>query len=196
MTFTQLARRVRDHLAQDHRYEHSVRVARCADVLAQRHGLDARRARLAGMLHDLARLYPAQRLLTECEARGMPIDDFERANPVVLHARLGAAIAAETFGVNDEQVLSAIEKHTTAAAAMSPLDCAVFLADGLEPERSFPERKALWELAMNDLTQATREVIKSSVRHLARKGLAVAPATVAAARTFGIPLEEVRASIR
>ncbi|HEY1976155.1 MAG TPA: bis(5'-nucleosyl)-tetraphosphatase (symmetrical) YqeK [Candidatus Baltobacteraceae bacterium] len=194
MTFTQLARRVRDHLAQDHRYEHTVRVARCADILAQRHGLDARRARLAGMLHDLARLYPAQRLLTECEARGMPIDGFERANPVVLHARLGAAIAAETFGVHDEQVLSAIEKHTTAAAAMSPLDCVVFLADGLEPERNFPERAALWELAMNDLTEATREVIKSSVRHLAHKGLAVAPATIAAAHTFGIPLEEVRAS--
>ena len=95
------------------------RVARCADVLAQRHGLDARRARLAGMLHDLARLYSAERLLAECEARGMPIDAFERANPVVLHARLGAAIAAETFGVHDRQVLSAIEKHTTAAAAMS-----------------------------------------------------------------------------
>ena len=194
MTFTQLARRVRDHLGQDHRYEHTVRVARCADVLAQRHGLDARRARLAGMLHDLARLYPAQRLLAECEARGMSVDAFERANPVVLHARLGAAIAAETFGVNDEQVLSAIEKHTTAAAAMSPLDCAVFLADGLEPERSFPERAALWQLAMNDLNEATREVIKSSVQHLARKGLAVAPATIAAAHTFGIPLEEVRAS--
>jgi predicted HD superfamily hydrolase involved in NAD metabolism len=194
LTFTQLARRVRDHLAQDHRYEHTIRVARCADVLAQRHGLDARRARLAGMLHDLARLYSAERLLAECEARQMPIDAFERANPVVLHARLGAAIAAETFGVNDEQVLSAIEKHTTAAAAMSPLDCAVFLADGLEPDRTFPERAALWDLAMNDLTEATREVIKSSVRRLAREGLAVAPATIAAARTFGIPLEEVGAS--
>lgn len=194
MSFTALARRVRDHLAQDHRYEHTVRVARCADVLAQRHGLDARRARLAGMLHDLARLYPAQRLVAECEARGMAIDAFERANPVVLHARLGAAIAAENFGVNDEQVLSAIEKHTTAAAAMSPLDCAVFLADGLEPARDFPERAALWKLAMNDLTEATREVIKSSIRHLSRKGLSVAPATIAAAHTFGISLEEVAAS--
>jgi predicted HD superfamily hydrolase involved in NAD metabolism len=194
LTFTQLARRVRDHLAQQHRYEHTVRVARCADLLAQRHDLDARRARLAGMLHDLARLYSPERLVRECEARGMTIDAFERANPVVLHARLGAAIAAESFGVNDEQVLSAIEKHTTAAAAMSPLDCAVFLADGLEPERTFPERDALWELAQRDLTKATREVIRSSVRYLGRKGLAVAPATIAAAHAFGIALEEETAS--
>lgn len=146
------------------------------------------------MLHDLARLYSPERLVAECEARGMPIDAFERANPIVLHARLGAAIAAETFGVHDQQVLSAIEKHTTGAADMSLLDCAVFLADSLEPGRTFPERDALWELAMNDLTQATRETIELSVRHLARKGRAVAPATIAAARTLGIPLEEVGAS--
>jgi predicted HD superfamily hydrolase involved in NAD metabolism len=194
LKFTELARRVRDHLGQDHRYRHTIRVARCADVLAQRHGIDAHKARLAGLLHDLARLYPAERLIAECEDRGMAIDAFERANPVVLHARLGAAIAAESFGVHDRQVLSAIEKHTTAAAFMSPLDCAVFLADGLEPERTFPERAALWNLALNDLNGATREMLLSSIRHLARKGLVVAPATAAAALAFGIPLEEVGAS--
>jgi predicted HD superfamily hydrolase involved in NAD metabolism len=194
LTFTELARRVREHLGQDHRYHHTLRVARCADVLAQRHGLDARKARLAGMLHDLARLYSPQRLIAECEARGMPIDAFEREHPVVLHARLGAMIAAESFGVRDEQVLSAIEKHTTAAADMSPLDCAVFLADGLEPERTFAERGALWQLARNDLRGAVREVLKVSMRHLARKGLPVAPATLAAAHTFGISSQEVGAS--
>ena len=30
---------------------------------------------------------PAERLLRECDERGMPIDAFERANPIVLHAR-------------------------------------------------------------------------------------------------------------
>ena len=194
MTFTELARGVRERLGQDHRYRHTVRVARCADLLAQRHGVDPRKARLAGMLHDLARLYPAERLVAECEARSLGIDAFERANPVVLHARLGAAIAAESFGVQDQDVLAAIEKHTTAAAVMSPLDCVVYLADGLEPERDFPERAALWDLATNDLTSAMRETIKSSIRHLTRKGQSVAPATAAAARNFGISLEEVGAS--
>ncbi len=39
MTFTQLARRVREHLGQEHRYAHSVRVARYAELLAKRHGV-------------------------------------------------------------------------------------------------------------------------------------------------------------
>jgi predicted HD superfamily hydrolase involved in NAD metabolism len=189
--FTALARRVREHLNQEHRYRHTVRVARCAELLAQRHRLDARAARLAGMLHDLARLYSSDQLVAECEARGLPIDEFERANPIVLHARLGAAIARERFGVHDAQVLSAIEKHTVAAPLMSPLDCAVYLADGLEPGRTFPERTELWEAAMSDLNEGMRRVLVSSVLHLKSRGMAVAPPTLAAARTFGLDLEEI-----
>ncbi|HLX25457.1 MAG TPA: bis(5'-nucleosyl)-tetraphosphatase (symmetrical) YqeK [Candidatus Cybelea sp.] len=193
-SYSQLARRVRAHLDQDHRYRHTVRVARYADVLAQHHGLDSGKARLAGMLHDLARLYSSERLLEECVQRGMTIDAFESANPIVLHARLGVELAREEFGVTDPEVLSAIEKHTVGAAQMSPLDCTLYLADGLEPAREFPERAALWELARRDLGAAMRGVILSSVRYVTGKGLRVAPQTVAAARTFGIELKETELS--
>lgn len=188
MTFAELTRRVRLQLGQEQRYAHSVRVARCADVLAQRHGLDARKARTAGMLHDLARLYSPDRLLGECAARGMTIDAFERAHPMLLHARLGAALAREDFGVRDTDVLSAIEKHTTGAAGMSPLDCAVYLADSLEPNRTFAERGELWQLALYDLREATRETLRHTIRHYERKGKPVVPAAAAAARAFGIEL--------
>jgi predicted HD superfamily hydrolase involved in NAD metabolism len=193
-TFGELRRRVRAQLGQDFRYDHSVRVARCADLLAHRHGLDARKARLAGMLHDLARLYAPERLVAECELRGMPIDAFERANPVVLHARLGAALAREQFGVRDDDVLSAIEKHTTAAGEMSPLDRTVYLADSLEPGRAFPERAGFWQLALRDLDDAMRAVIVHAVDYLRGRGLAPAPQTLAAARALGLPLGEVPAS--
>jgi predicted HD superfamily hydrolase involved in NAD metabolism len=189
--FTQLAAQVRAHIGQKHRYQHTVRVARCADILAQRHGLDAGKARVAGMLHDLARLYPGPRLLSECELRSMPISAFERGNPVVLHARLGASLAQEAFGVHDPEVLSAIEKHTTGSANMSPLDCAIFLADGLEPGRDFTERATLWDIALHDLDEAMRGVLRSSLEYLTRKGIPIAPQTVGAAQQFGLNLEEV-----
>jgi len=85
-----------------------------AEQLAVVHGVDPLRARLAGLLHDLARLYPAERLLRECAERGLAIGAFERENPIVLHARLGAELARERFGVDDPGVLSAIRKHTVA----------------------------------------------------------------------------------
>ena len=178
VTFTQLARRVRDHIGQEHRYTHSVRVARCAEELARHHGADPRKARVAGMLHDLARLYSPERLIAECEARDIEIEPAARARPVLLHARLGAALARELFGVEDAEILSAIEKHTTAAEVMSPLDSIVYLADSLEPERAFPERSGLWQLALRDLDAAMRETVAlSERRHEAKLAAAEARAS-------------------
>lgn len=133
------------------------------------HGVSAQKARVAGMLHDLARLYSAERLIAESRARGMAISAAERDHPTLLHARLGAVLARERFGIEDAEILSAIEKHTLGAEEMSPLDCVVYLADSLEPHRSFAERAELWQLALCDLRAATRETMRLSGIHHARK---------------------------
>lgn len=154
-----------------------MRVARCCDLLAQAHGVDRRKARIAGLLHDLARLYSGPRLLEECARRGIPIDDFERRNPIVLHAPLGAALARERFGVDDREILSAIEKHTLADPEMSPLDCILYLADALEPGRDFADRVRLCKLAFHDLRAATHATILNSIDYLHGRGLHPAPQT-------------------
>ena len=182
--FVTLLRKLESHFGQRHRFEHSVRVARSAEVLAQRHGLATGKARLAGLLHDLARLYSPERLLCEAQARGLAIAPHERAHPILLHARLGAALAREQFGVDDAQVLSAIEKHTTAAGDMSPLDCVVYLADSLEPKRTFAERAELWSLAMSDLNDAMLRVLLLTLSHHARGARPAAPETLDAIAQF------------
>ncbi len=156
-----------------------------AASLARAHGADAACAREAALLHDLARLYSAERLVRECEERGMPIDAFERANPVVLHARLGAELARERFAVEDEAVLSAMRKHTLADPVMGPLDEVVYLADGLEPGRDFSDRAELARLAFADLGSAMRAMLVSSLAHERRQGRTPAPQTLAAARRYG-----------
>lgn len=194
MTFTQLARRVRGHLGQEHRYAHCVRVARMSENLARVHGVDTGKARIAGMLHDLARLYPAERLLKESAEHGIAIDAYACEHPVVLHAPLSAALARTMFGVSDSEVLSAIAKHTLGAAGMKPLDCILYLADGLEPGREFAERAALAALAGKDLTEAMRATIRSSLRYLTQRHLPIAPQTAAAMHSFGMEVPAVRHS--
>ncbi len=182
-SFAALARGVREQLDGQHRYAHSLRVARFAGRLARRHGEDPARARFAGMLHDLARLYSVPRLLAECETRGLAIDDFEARNPIVLHARLGAELARERFGVTDSKILSAIARHTVAAADMSRLDTIVYLADGLEPGRTFADRARHAELAFSDLEAAMTAVLSSTVAYLHGRQLEIAPQTLAALAT-------------
>jgi predicted HD superfamily hydrolase involved in NAD metabolism len=180
VTFIRTARRVRADLGQRARYAHVLRVARMAARLARAHRLDVPRALTAGLLHDLARLYSGRELIAACEARGLAIDAFERAHPVVLHARLGAELARERYGVDDPAVLSAISKHTVGAAQMSDLDKVIYLADSLEPGRDYPERAELARLAFADLDAAVSAVMRSNANYLRERGLPVAPQTLAA----------------
>jgi predicted HD superfamily hydrolase involved in NAD metabolism len=113
----------------------------------------------------------------------MPIDDFERAHPIVLHARLGAELARDLFGVTDPAVLSAIRKHTVGDPVMEPLDVAVYLADALEPGRDYPERAGYATLAERDLDSAFRAVVESSIDYLRGRGEDIAPQTLAALHT-------------
>ena len=151
-----------------------------------RHAEPARDARLAGMLHDLARLYSARDLLAQCEARGMAIDAYERAFPIVLHARLGAELAAERYGVTSPAIRSAIAKHTLAAEQMSRLDCILYLADSLEPAREFADRARIAALAYEDLDAGMQAALASAFRYLQEKGLEPAPQTLLAAQRFGV----------
>jgi predicted HD superfamily hydrolase involved in NAD metabolism len=175
---------VHAQLGSRHRYRHVVGVARLADRLAAHHGEDSAKARLAGMLHDFARLYSAERLIAECELREMPIDAFERAHPIVLHARLGAELVRERCGIDDEAVLSAIRKHTVAAPQMSRLDELVYLADGLEPGRTFAQRADLERLAFSDVDAAMLGTLHASIAFLEDRGAAVAPQTLAALAVY------------
>ena len=136
------------------------------------------------MLHDLARLYSGARLLCECVARALPIDAFEARHPIVLHARLGAELARERFGVTDCGVLQAIARHTVAAAEMTRLDTIVYLADALEPGRTYAERESFEALAFVDLDAAMVAVLRSSLDYLAGRGLEGAPQTLAALSHF------------
>jgi predicted HD superfamily hydrolase involved in NAD metabolism len=188
--FVRLARRVRENFAQRKRFVHTLGVARMAMQLARRHGEDPGRALCAGMLHDLARLYSGTQLREECAQRGLPIDAFEEANPVVLHARVGAELARERFECADEGVLSAIRKHTLGDPSMSRLDTIVYLADALEPGRKFPERAAFAALAREDLDRATMAVVGSSISYLAARGLTPAPRTLALAAALERRLTE------
>ena len=125
----------------------------------------------------------------------MPIDAFEQANPVVLHARLGAELARDEFGIDDEAILSAIRKHTLAAATMSPLDEILYLADGLEPGRDFIGRADILALAFDDLAAAMAAHLTEALAYQRDRKLTPSPQTLAALDRYApIPLREKRSA--
>jgi predicted HD superfamily hydrolase involved in NAD metabolism len=153
----------------DKRYAHTLRVAETAERLAKLHGLGSERARLAGLLHDTAREIGKEELLRVAEEDGLPIGDFERERPILLHGPVAAKLAREDLGVEDGEILDAVQAHTTGEPGMGPLALALFVADKIEPDREQPGVEDLRELAPVSLHRAARAALEDSVSYNERR---------------------------
>ena len=153
----------------DKRYAHTLRVAETAEHLAKQHGLDPERARLAGLLHDTAREVGKEELLRVAEEDGIPVGDFERERPILLHGPVAAKLAREVLGVEDGEILDAVRVHTTGEPGMGPLALALFVADKIEPSREQPGVEDLRELAPVSLHRAARAALEDSTSYNERR---------------------------
>lgn len=150
-----------------------------AVALAWRWGADAAKARRAAILHDCTKYLSGEEQLALCARYGEELDDLERTEPKLLHAKTGAWTARETFGV-DEEIFHAIYWHTTGKADMSLLEKIIYLADYTEPGRSFPGVERLRALTETDLDAALLLGFEMSIREMEERGLPLHTKTVEA----------------
>ena len=153
----------------DKRYAHSLRVAETTEHLAKLHGLDPKRSRLAGILHDAAREVGKEELLRVAEEDGLSVGDFERERPTLLHGPVAAKLAREDLGVEDGEILDAVRAHTIGEPGMGPLALALFVADKIEPGREQPGVEDLREIAPLSLHRAARAALEDSISYNERR---------------------------
>lgn len=149
-----------------------------AERLALRYGVSTLKARIAGILHDVARLWTPDELFAYAQDHGLPVSDAARNAPVLMHAAVGADIARSDFGIEDRDVLGAIAHHTVAVTGMSDLEKVVYVADSIEPGRTFPQRAALEAAAFRSLDEGLFACVRASMDHLSARRVAVAQETL------------------
>jgi predicted HD superfamily hydrolase involved in NAD metabolism len=160
------------------RLQHSIGVSETAASLAKLYGANPTQARMAGLLHDCAREIPKNILLQIAESFDIVVNDVERREPMLLHAVVGAVIAHRDYYMEDPEVLRAITWHTTGGPVMSLLDDIIFLADFIEPGRTFPGVDQVRMLAKTDLSSALLASYDQTIEHLIRKKSLIHHATV------------------
>ncbi|MCR5228125.1 MAG: bis(5'-nucleosyl)-tetraphosphatase (symmetrical) YqeK [Eubacterium sp.] len=149
------------------RFVHSIGVEYTAANLAFVHGADVEKARLAGLLHDCAKYIPTDEKLKRAKKYGIKANKCEKANPDLLHGKIGAFIAKEKYGVDDPEILSAIAYHTTGHPDMTLLEKIIFVADYIEPNRriirDLPEIR---REAYLDLDKCIIHILKNTLEYL------------------------------
>lgn len=147
--------------------------------LAQHHDLPVALVQQAGLMHDLAKCFPPAELLAIAAAEGWELDPAEQHTPHLLHAPVGAVVARDRFGINNERVLRAIACHTLGSPDMDEIGAIVYLADALEPGRGdSPPLHHLRELSYGDLWGAVYETCVFSLQHLLESQRLVHPRTI------------------
>lgn len=160
------------------RFVHTQGVMYTAAALAMAHGADMEKARIAGLLHDCAKCIPNKKKWKLCDKYHVLLSECEQQNPFLIHAKLGVAIAREKYGIQEEEILSAIRWHTTGKDHMTDLEKIVYIADYIEPHRDkAPNLEWIRKVAFMDLNEGMYYILKDSLSYLGRSGRTIDPAT-------------------
>jgi predicted HD superfamily hydrolase involved in NAD metabolism len=146
--------------------EHTLGCVDMARRLAGRFKVDSEKVAVASYLHDLAKSITRKEQAILAQSMGMSDAEIGSYSPAVLHGPLSALIAGTELGIDDPEVLQAVEAHSTGCGGMCTVTKVVFVADYIEPTRTFPGSAELRERRFATLDEAAAEILKRKLRHL------------------------------
>lgn len=149
------------------RFEHTLGVAYTAAALAMCYEVDINKAQTAGLLHDCAKCMSNEKKLLICEKHHIPVNDVEKKNPFLLHAKVGSYLAMKQFCIHDQDIINAILNHTTGRPGMSQLEKIIYIADYIEPGRKqAPNLTQVRRMAFQDLDKALLQILGDTLKYL------------------------------
>ncbi len=166
-------------LEKEERQAHSVRVAEIAAKKASQMKIPEKQAITAALFHDCTKNLS----IDSPYLQGFRLEDcWGDVPPSVLHQFTGAYVAEHVFKIDDEKVLNAIRFHTSGRENMSELEKLIFLADMIEPARSYEGveelRRLFWK--NKDLDECLKEALFQTLEFLKEKKQKIYPLTAAA----------------
>lgn len=158
--------KLRQSLKND-RFVHTMGVAVTAFNMAIYYGIDAKKAYIAGLLHDCAKGMSEADQLKYAADNGIDLTSCEKDNLKLVHAQIAPHIAENAYGICDSEILNAIRFHTTGMPKMTMLEKIVFIADYIEPGRTVANRlDELRRLAYTDIDMCVRDILYDTLEYL------------------------------
>ncbi len=168
MNYDEIYKAIKEKISEK-RFNHVIGVVETAKMLANLYNEDIEKAKIASILHDIAREYTKDEMERLCTYYGYKFDDSIVREPALLHSKIGAILARDVYDIKDEDILNAISYHTTGRRNMTMLEKIVFIADYIEPSRNFEGLENIRKLAFRDIDLAVFEALENSIKHLIDK---------------------------
>lgn len=162
----------------DYRFNHSLCVADRAVFLANIFGLDADKAYVAGILHDVMKeeCLDFQRQLIESD--GYTMTDLELNNKNIYHQMSGAVYVKKYCGITDDDIIGGIRYHTTGRADMTDFEMLIYLADFTSKDRDYPDVDIMRELSEKSFLDAMLYSLRYTIKKLSQDSKQIHPDTL------------------
>src|SRR5690606_7811110 len=153
-----------------------VRVAETAVTLANLYQVSAKKAEIAAIFHDYCKYRSLEEMKRIIDTSYLP-KDLLLYHHQLLHGPVASIKVEEEYGITDDEIKSAIYCHTTGKAHMGKLDLIIFVADYIEPGRSFPGLEEVREMATTDLLKTAWMISRNTINFLMEKKNRIYPDT-------------------
>lgn len=151
------------------RLYHSICVAEQAKHLAEIFGGDTEKAYTAGLVHDIMRYEPPEKMIELILGDGQVLTESEKKITVTLHAVAGEVYLRKNLKVTDGEILSSVRYHTTGKEDMTLLEKIIYAADLTSADREYPDADEVRALAEKDLDRTVLRGLSFTIEDNARK---------------------------
>ena len=154
----------------EHRYIHSLNVAKRAVFLSEKYGADPEKAEFAGLIHDICKGITNEEQLLIIKNAGIELDEDTMKSPALWHSIAGAVYSEHYLGVTDKDVLNAVRYHTSGRGGMSILEKVIYMADLTSAERNYPDAEYTRNLTDYNLDEGIAYGVRWIAGDLERRG--------------------------
>lgn len=151
------------------RYIHTLGVVETAIKLAKMNNVDEEKAKIAALIHDMAKCMPKDKQFEILKNNGVKMDKYLLNSPQILHGAVGAILAKEIMGIEDIDILNAVKYHTTGKENMTTLEKIIYIADYVEPNRKYEGVDKIREVVFKNLDNGVFMGIENTMLHLLKE---------------------------
>lgn len=172
----ELIAKVKEQVSEK-RFKHILGVEQAALELARANDYELEKASVAALVHDYAKERSDSEFKALIVQTGLE-QDLLNWNNFIWHGVVGAEIIKKELKITDEEILSAVRRHTVGAKEMTMLDQIVYVADYIEPGRDFPGVDQARQLAAESLRAAVEFETKHTLLYLMNNDKTIYPAAI------------------
>lgn len=169
---------------KESRYNHTLGVCETSIKLAELNGISIEKAEIAALAHDVAKNLDKEEMLKIINENNIELSNVEKENMNLWHSIIGPIVAEEKLGITDEDILNAVRWHTTGKENMSVLVKIIYIADMIEPGRSFHGVEEIRKESFENLDKGVYLGLTHSIQFLLSKNLLIDENTMKARNYF------------